>query len=70
MSGQLLETDQVAEKLSVNPQTVRRLAKRGEIIAIKIGNDWRFEESDIDAFIAERKAKAIAEIKARQTKAS
>ena len=46
-------------------QTVRRLAS-GEIIGIKIGNDWCYEANDVDTFIANCKAVVIAEIKTRQ----
>jgi len=66
----LLNADQVAERLGLHPRTVKNLAAAGEIIGIKIANAWRFEESDIDAFIAERKAKTAEEVQKAKQKAN
>lgn len=44
-------TKDVAKLLSVAEDTVRRLARRGELRSVKIGNDHRFAESEIAAFL-------------------
>lgn len=38
---------EVAEFLRIKPETVRRLAKAGEIPARKLGGNWRFLKSEI-----------------------
>ncbi len=45
------KTREVAEMLRVAEDTVRRLAQRGELKSVKIGNDYRFSESEIAAFL-------------------
>jgi excisionase family DNA binding protein len=42
--------DEVAAELRVTPKTVRKLAKSGQLPAIKIGREWRFRQADVDAF--------------------
>ena len=41
-NGNVLTTREAAELLRAHVETVRRLARRGEIPAFKIGKDWRF----------------------------
>jgi excisionase family DNA binding protein len=49
--GAFLTTDEVLDYLKVNPRTIYRLIKAGEIPAIRIGRQWRFRRSDLDAWI-------------------
>jgi excisionase family DNA binding protein len=44
----------VAEILCVHPKTVKRLAAESLIPGMKIGRVWRFRESELDAYIAQR----------------
>lgn len=44
-------TAQVATLLAVNPETVRRLAARGEIAFVRVGAELRFPESAVRAFL-------------------
>ena len=37
----LLTTEEAAKILSVCPSTIRRLCRRGELPAVKIGSTWR-----------------------------
>ncbi len=70
MSGALFNTEQVAQRLHLNVQTVRRLANRGELTGVIIGEEWRFEESDIEAYIQRGREKAVEVVrkaKARKT---
>ncbi|MEE2636258.1 MAG: helix-turn-helix domain-containing protein [Acidobacteriota bacterium] len=46
-----LTTDEVLEYLQVNLRTVYRLIKAGKIPAVRVGRQWRFRESDIDAWL-------------------
>lgn len=52
---ELYTVQQVAEKFEVHPETIRRLAKKGELPAKKIGNEWRFTEADLQAFLESAK---------------
>lgn len=46
-----LTTEEVMEYLQVNLRTVYRLIKAGRIPAVRIGRQWRFQKSDIDAWL-------------------
>jgi excisionase family DNA binding protein len=48
----LLTVQQAAERLNVAPQLVRRLCGSGKLPASKIGQGWRIEPTDLEAFIA------------------
>jgi excisionase family DNA binding protein len=47
----LYTVEQVAEKFEVHPETVRKLARAGELSGKKIGNSWRFSDEDLSKFI-------------------
>jgi excisionase family DNA binding protein len=44
-------TAQVATLLAVNPETVRRLAARGDLRFVRIGAELRFPESAISEYL-------------------
>jgi excisionase family DNA binding protein len=48
----------LATYLNVDEKTVYRLAKRGELPGFKVAGTWRFQRSDIERWIEERKARA------------
>jgi excisionase family DNA binding protein len=48
---ELYTVKQVADKFEVHPETIRRLAKSGDLPARKIGNEWRFSEKDLQDFL-------------------
>jgi excisionase family DNA binding protein len=50
-SEEILEVKDVANILKVSTRTVIRLAERGELVAFKIGDLWRFRRSDVDEYI-------------------
>ena len=50
-SENLLTVDQVADYLSVNKFTVYRLVVQKKIPAFKVGNQWRFKQTIIDAWL-------------------
>lgn len=47
----LLTVEQLAERLAVNPMTVRRMVNRGQLPAVRIGRAIRFKPADVDAFL-------------------
>jgi len=48
---ELLDVQQVADLLHVNPRTVLRMADRNELTALKVGKRWRFRLRDLDAYL-------------------
>ena len=46
--------DEVAQYLGLHPLTVRRLARHGQIPAIKIGRQWRVKRALLDRWIVEK----------------
>jgi len=58
MPGKLLDVKQVEGILQLSERTIFRLIKSGALKGFKAGREWRFEESDIDAYIQAQKAKA------------
>lgn len=54
----LLRISQAAEMLGVNPETLRRWDRSGELRAIKLGKrgDRRYRASDIERMINRKKA--------------
>jgi len=50
-SLELLTLDEVAKMLKVNPTTVGRRVKKGEIVAVRIGRSVRIRREDLYDFI-------------------
>jgi excisionase family DNA binding protein len=46
-----LDSHQAAELLQIHPKTLQRLARKGEIRAMRIGKLWRFRTSDLDVWV-------------------
>ena len=42
--SEALDAQEAAALLNAHVETVRRLARRGEIPSFKLGKDWRFDE--------------------------
>lgn len=51
----ILDTKEVAKLLKVSTRTITKLAERGELSGFKVGDLWRFQRSDVEAFIASQK---------------
>jgi len=47
----LIDAQDAARLLRLHPVTVREMAARGEIPAMRIGRVWRFRSSSLDAWI-------------------
>jgi len=63
MAEKLLNIKQLQELLGVSERTVFNLMERGEINGFKVGRQWRFEQSTIDAYIARQREKGGRERK-------
>jgi excisionase family DNA binding protein len=47
----LLTSAEAARVLKIHPKVVERMAKRGEIPALKVGKFWRYRATSLDAWI-------------------
>jgi excisionase family DNA binding protein len=54
-----LTTEEVLEYLQVNLRTVYRLIKAGKIPAVRVGRQWRFRKSDIDAWLDSQRSRGL-----------
>jgi excisionase family DNA binding protein len=50
----LLNSKQVGEVLGMHPKVVERMAKRGDVPAMKVGKFWRYRASALDGWIDSR----------------
>lgn len=50
-TGRMLKIPEVADRLRVNPKTVRRWIANGELSAFKLGRQWRISEQDLKRFL-------------------
>ncbi len=53
--GQLLSPEHAAERLDMPVSKVRELARRGELLCVRIGHYVRFTPSDLVRFIEENR---------------
>jgi excisionase family DNA binding protein len=51
MSDPILTIKEVAEYLKVNERTIYRLAASGDLPGFKVGNSWRFKQSELEQYI-------------------
>ena len=63
-----LTTEEVLEYLQVNLRTVYRLIKAGKIPAVRVGRQWRFRKTDIDAWLESQRPRASRPITATTTR--
>lgn len=57
----LMTLVEVAEYLKIAKRTAYGWVKSGELPGFKVGNAWRFERADIDAWLQEQKRKGNLE---------
>ena len=55
--GPLWTAEDVAEYLRLKPGTVRKMAREGELPAIRLKRSWRFRKADIDRYIIATQSK-------------
>lgn len=58
VSDPLLDPEQAGELLGVSAYTVREMARKRELPAIRLGKFWRFRESSLRAWIDDRERAA------------
>ena len=51
-----LTTEEVLDYLKVNSRTIYRLIHRGDLPAVRIGRQWRFRQTDLDAWLDRQRA--------------
>jgi excisionase family DNA binding protein len=51
MTRRFLTPDEVAAMLRVSRDTVRRLLRRGELPAVRVGRSWRVEEAELQRWL-------------------
>lgn len=50
----LLTTKEASQVLKIHPKVLERMAKRGEVPALKVGKFWRYRAAVLDAWINSR----------------
>ncbi|MDD1723607.1 MAG: helix-turn-helix domain-containing protein [Methanospirillum sp.] len=50
-----MTTDTAGAYLAVSVRTIRDMIRRGDLPAIRIGNEYRIDENDIEKYIARNK---------------
>lgn len=50
----LLTSDEASQILKIHPKVLERMAKRGEVPALKVGKFWRYRATTLDAWINSR----------------
>jgi len=50
----LLTSEEASRVLKIHPKALERMAKRGEVPALKVGKFWRYRVSVLDAWIDSR----------------
>ncbi|MDE0404396.1 MAG: helix-turn-helix domain-containing protein [Nitrospira sp.] len=51
MTDKWLTVKEVAEYLKISTDLVYKFAQRGKIPVSKVGNQWRFDREEIDAWV-------------------
>jgi excisionase family DNA binding protein len=55
-----LTTEEVLDCLNVNSRTIYRLIRSGELPAVRIGRQWRFRRTDLDAWLARQQRASVS----------
>jgi excisionase family DNA binding protein len=58
----LLDDVQVAALLKVHPKTVQKMARNGELPAIRVGRYWRFLASALSSWIQQSMVKSLSPV--------
>lgn len=48
--------EEIAERLKLDPETVRRWIRRGELPAVKVARQWRVSAGVLDDYLAGKRA--------------
>lgn len=66
MTGELLTTFEVAQRLKVSVYYVRQQIRRGRLRAIRVGKGWKVREDDLTLFLATLSGKPLASTTKRE----
>lgn len=55
--GELVSVREVARRLGVHPETIRRLIHDGRLEAVRIGRVLRVDSSELESFLARQRVK-------------
>ena len=50
--SETMTSEEVADYLRTNIETIKRMARDGRLPAAKLGRNWRFRKTDIDEWLA------------------
>lgn len=53
--GELITPQEAAKMLKVSDQTIRKMIKRGDLKAYKVGCRWRIEQGEINKLLKQAK---------------
>ena len=62
-----LTTEELLEYLQVNLRTVYRLIKAGKLPAVRVGRQWRFRKSDLDAWLESERPRTARSAQAQSS---
>jgi len=54
LADPLWTVEELADYLKLQPETIRSMARRGELPAIKLGKVWRFQKSAIYEMLGQK----------------
>ncbi len=55
----LLDAEEAAKLLKMHPKTIQKLARKGEVIGVRVGRFWRFRVSALNVFLQLRTGKPV-----------
>ncbi len=58
MLTEIYTIEQLQQILKLSDRTIFRLLKEGKLSGFKLGREWRFQESDINAYIQAQREEA------------
>ena len=61
MLAETYTIEQLQKVLKLSERTILRLLKNGKLTGFKAGREWRFQESDINAYIQAQRQEAEKE---------
>lgn len=61
MTDEILTLSEVAQMLKVAEKTVYTMAQKGDLPAFKVGGQWRFRRTDLNAWIDAKTRRATGE---------
>ena len=47
----LIDSDEAAGLLGIHPKTLQRIARSGQVPAIRVGKFWRFRKGELNAWL-------------------